>query len=181
MEEISMAGNPNAIDTNYGDYSKGRNQMMDLWQNSLDRQLEKYYAAMDASPEGDHPETDLEQALRRKSLECETCKNRKYMDGSNDSAVSFQTPTKLGETGVEAAVRSHEREHVIRNNAKAKLEGGKVTQSSVAITHAYCPECGRRYVSGGETTTTTVTPAEKGKAPGNYGKFVAPGRLDVKG
>jgi hypothetical protein len=181
MEDTPMSGNPNAIDTNYGDYTKGRNQMMNLWQSSLDRQLEKYYEAMDASPEGEHPETDLEQALRRKTMECQTCKNRKYQDGSDDSAVSYQSPTKLGSGNVEAAVRSHEREHVIRNNAKAEQEGGKVTHSSVSITHAYCPECGRRYVSGGETFTRTVTPGENKKAQENYGQFIAPGRLDVKG
>ena len=41
------------------------------------------------------------------TYECQTCKNRKYQDGSNDPSVSFKTPTKLSPDKAAYAVRSH--------------------------------------------------------------------------
>ena len=35
----------------------------------------------------------------------------------------------------------------------AAMNNGKVLQASVSIRTAVCPECGRTYVSGGETCT----------------------------
>lgn len=87
--------------------------------------------------------------------ECETCKNRKYQDESNDPGVSFKTASKVSAGGAEAAVRGHEQEHVTRNQAKADREGKEVVYQSVIIKRAICPECGSSYVSGGETTTAT--------------------------
>ncbi len=87
--------------------------------------------------------------------ECETCKNRKYQDGSDDPGVSFKTASKVGPEGAEAAVRGHENEHVTRNQAKAEREGKEIVYQSVRIKRAICPECGRSYCSGGETTTVT--------------------------
>ena len=89
------------------------------------------------------------------TFECQTCKNRRYQDGSDDSGVSFQTPTKVDPNAAGAAVRSHEQEHVSRNQAKAKREGKEIVSQSVTIHTAICPECGRVYVSGGTTRTTT--------------------------
>lgn len=86
--------------------------------------------------------------------ECQTCKNRKYQDGSDDPGVSFKTASKI--TGsAEAAVRNHEYEHVYRNRAKADREGEEIVSQSVVIKHGICPECGKVYVEGGETTTVT--------------------------
>lgn len=87
--------------------------------------------------------------------ECETCKNRKYQDQSDDPGVSFKTASKVSAGGAEAAVRGHEQEHVTRNQAKADREGKEVVYQSVVIKHAICPECGDTYVAGGETTTVT--------------------------
>lgn len=87
--------------------------------------------------------------------ECETCKNRKYQDGSDDPGVSFKSPGKISKGGAEAAVRGHEYEHVNRNQAKADREGKEVVYQSVIIKHGICPECGDVYVTGGETTTVT--------------------------
>ena len=87
--------------------------------------------------------------------ECQTCKNRKYQDGSDDSGVSFQTPTKVSKQNAMQAVRGHEQEHVVRNQAKAQREGRKVVSQSVTIHMGICPECGEVYVSGGTTRTTT--------------------------
>ncbi len=87
--------------------------------------------------------------------ECETCKNRKYQDESDDPGVSFKNASKIAPGAVEAAVRGHEQEHVTRNQAKADREGREIVYQSVVIKHAICPECGKSYVSGGETTTVT--------------------------
>ena len=86
--------------------------------------------------------------------ECETCKNRKYQDGSDDPGVSFKTASKV--TGnAEAAVRTHENEHVTHNRAEAAREDKEIVYQSVRIKHGICPECGTSYVSGGETVTVT--------------------------
>lgn len=84
--------------------------------------------------------------------ECETCKNRKYVDGS-DEMVSFKSPAHVSPNAAGAAVRGHEQEHVNNAYSKAETKNGKVLQASVTIKTAICPECGRSYVSGGETRT----------------------------
>ncbi|MDE7281790.1 MAG: hypothetical protein K2N36_08645 [Ruminiclostridium sp.] len=85
---------------------------------------------------------------------CETCENRKYQDGSNDPGVSFKTASKVSGSA-EAAVRGHEYEHVNRNQAKAAREDKEIVYQSVTLSRAICPECGKSYVSGGETVTVT--------------------------
>lgn len=87
--------------------------------------------------------------------ECETCKNRKYQDESDDPGVSFKSASKIAPGAVGAAVRGHENEHVVRERAKAEREGREVVSQSVVIKTAICPECGKSYVAGGETTTVT--------------------------
>lgn len=87
--------------------------------------------------------------------ECQTCKNRKYQDGSNDPSVSFKTPTKISPDRAAAAVRNHEMEHVFHEQANAKREDREVVSQSVIYKTAICPECHRIYISGGETRTVT--------------------------
>lgn len=87
--------------------------------------------------------------------ECQTCRNRKYQDGSDDPGVSFKTAGKIDPANAEAVVRSHEYEHVNRNQAKAEREDREVVYQSVVIKHGICPECGDTYVTGGQTTTVT--------------------------
>lgn len=87
---------------------------------------------------------------------CETCERRKYQDGSNDAGVSFKTPTRIDPSQVASAVRGHEMEHVYREQAKAKREGRKVVNQTVTLHNAICPECGRVYISGGTTRTSTM-------------------------
>lgn len=96
------------------------------------------------------------QKVEEENGECETCANRKYQDGSNDPGVSFKTASKIS-GNAEAAVRSHENEHVTRNQAKADREGKEIVYQSVRIKHGICPECGASYVAGGETVTVTRT------------------------
>ena len=88
--------------------------------------------------------------------ECQTCKERKYQDGSDDPGVSFKTPTGVAPELAASAVRGHEQEHVTRERAKAEREGREVVSQSVVYHTGICPECGRVYVSGGETTTVTA-------------------------
>lgn len=89
---------------------------------------------------------------------CQTCEERKYQDGSDDSSVSYQTPTHIDADAAPAAVRGHEMEHVAHEQAKAQKEGRKVVSQTVTMHTDICPECGRVYVSGG--TTRTVTKAD---------------------
>ena len=120
-------------------------------------------------PEGAQPAAEAEEdgapavgvEGARKALEegeCQTCKERKYQDGSDDPGVSFKTPTSIDPDQAPSAVRGHEMEHVYREQAKAGREGRKVVSQSVTYHTAICPECGRAYVSGG--TTRTVTAAD---------------------
>ncbi len=88
--------------------------------------------------------------------ECQTCKNRKYQDGSDDPGVSFKSPTHIDPDMAGAAVRGHEMEHVVREQASARQEDRRVLSQSVTYHTAICPECGRVYVSGGTTRTTTA-------------------------
>ncbi len=90
-----------------------------------------------------------------KESSCETCENRKYQDGSDDPSVSFQTPTKLSPGQASSMVRSHEYEHVRNEKASAHREGREVIYQSVVIHGSICPDCGKPYVSGGETKTVT--------------------------
>ena len=95
------------------------------------------------------------KAAGRKSspAECQTCAERKYQDGSDESDVSLQSPTHISPTAAGAAVRAHEQEHVANAYEKQAKGEGQVLQASVRIKTAVCPECGRVYVAGGETTT----------------------------
>lgn len=87
--------------------------------------------------------------------ECRTCKNRKYQDGSDDPGVSFKSASHIDPDNASSVVRGHEMEHVYRNQAKAEREGREVVSQTVTLHTGICPECGRSYVSGGETRTVT--------------------------
>lgn len=102
----------------------------------------------------------VQEAL--KEGECETCEKRKYQDGSDDPGVSFKTPTNIKPEQAASAVRGHEMEHVVREQAKAGREGREVVSQSVTMHTEICPECGKAYVSGG--TTRTVTRADTDNA-----------------
>lgn len=88
--------------------------------------------------------------------ECQTCKERKYQDGSDDAGVSYKTPTRIAPEQAASAVRGHEMEHVVRERASAAREDRRVVSQSVTMHTAICPECGTVYVSGGTTRTTTA-------------------------
>lgn len=100
----------------------------------------------------------------QKALEegqCETCEKRKYQDGSDDSTVSFQSPTRIDPDMVASAVRGHEMEHVAHEQAKAQQEDRKVVSQTVTLHTDICPECGKAYISGGTTRTVTKANPEQ--------------------
>lgn len=84
--------------------------------------------------------------------ECETCKNRKYQDGSGEM-VSFKSAAHISPQASASRVMAHEQEHVANAYKKASTGNGKVISASVSLKTAVCPECGRSYVAGGETST----------------------------
>lgn len=124
-----------------------------------------------SAPERPSPTPGGVQALqedrmkKRLGLEpCETCAHRRYQDESGDGSVSFQSPTPIAPEAAASAVRAHEYEHVRNEQVYARQEGREVVSQSVRIFTAICPECGRVYVSGGETRTTTASSPPKAPA-----------------
>lgn len=108
-----------------------------------------------------NPGESKEVSPGRKSspAECETCKNRKYQDGSNEM-VSFKSAAHISPQASASKVRAHEQEHVSNAYTKAAKAGGKVLSASVTLKTAICPECGSSYVSGGTTATRIKYPNE---------------------
>jgi len=99
-------------------------------------------------------ENGLLEELKSQGV-CFTCENRRYVDQSDDSSVSFQTPTKISPNMAAAAVASHEQEHVRNEQARAHRKDRDIISQSVTLTYDTCPECGKQFVSGGTTRTTT--------------------------
>ena len=98
-------------------------------------------------------ESDVVSAGRKSSpAECETCKNRKYKDGS-DEMVSFKSAAHISTQASASRVRAHEQEHVSNAYKKAAMGNGQVVSASVSLQTAICPECGTTYTAGGTTTT----------------------------
>jgi hypothetical protein len=88
--------------------------------------------------------------------ECETCKNRKYQDGSDDPSVTFQSPTRISPGQAAGVIAAHEGEHVSREQMKADQENRKIISQTVRLKTGICPECGRVYIAGGSTRTVTA-------------------------
>lgn len=85
-------------------------------------------------------------------VECQTCKNRKYQDGS-DEMVSFKTPGNISPEESYAKVMSHEQEHVSNARAEGSKSNKELVSATVSLKTAICPECGRAYIAGGTTRT----------------------------
>jgi len=94
--------------------------------------------------------SDVEKPGRKSSpAECETCKNRKYQDGSNEM-VSFKSASHISPQASSSRVRAHEQEHVTNAYNKAAQNNGKVLS-------AQCP-CGPRYVPNAAPSTPPAAP-----------------------
>jgi len=115
----------------------------------------------------DTPDTNNQEVQAASALtppgECKTCESRRYVDRSNDSSVSYQTPTKLDPNTAGVKVAAHEQEHVNSEQSKARTGGREIVHQSVTLTYDCCPECGRNYVSGGTTRTSSVSKGNSGE------------------
>lgn len=85
--------------------------------------------------------------------ECQTCKERKYVDGSDEGNVSFKSPGHIAPEASAGVVMSHEKEHVANAKREGDKPGNELISASVSLKTAICPECGRSYVAGGTTRT----------------------------
>lgn len=85
--------------------------------------------------------------------ECQTCKERKYVDGSNEGNVSFKAPGHIAPESSASVVMSHEKEHVANAKREGNKPGNELVSATVSLKTAICPECGRSYVAGGTTRT----------------------------
>ena len=146
--------------------------------------VKAYSAGAALSPQNAQGAQSVEEAKSAREVmeegECQTCKERKYQDGSDDPGVSFKTAQHIAPEAAAATVRGHEMEHVVREQASAAREGRKVVSQSVTYHTAICPECGKAYVSGGTTRTTTAADNDafavakgKDKEKGGFSGFSA--------
>jgi len=118
------------------------------------------------SPDGDTAEIShrgLLEALEPQGT-CYTCENRRYVDKSDDASVSYQTPTKLSANMAGMAVAAHEQEHVRNEQANTQQDDREIISQSVTLHYDTCPECGKLYVSGGTTRTTSMEKSDSGNA-----------------
>lgn len=96
--------------------------------------------------------TEVQPGKKSSPAECETCKERKYQDGSDEN-VSFKAAAHISPEASASRVMAHEQEHVANAYSKASEKGGQVISCNVSLKTAVCPECGRSYVAGGTTST----------------------------
>lgn len=146
---LGFSSTPNPYSAS-GYYSVGKSNALDR----TDASFSQGDGTKKVNPDGKHGGSGKFQD-GFKTEECQTCKNRKYQDVSDDSSVSFQTPTKISKGAELSRVLGHEHEHVAHNRAEADREGREVVSQSVTIKTGICPECGKSYIAGGETRTTT--------------------------
>lgn len=112
-------------------------------------------------------ESEIRSKKRSGEMECQTCKSRRYVDGSDDEGVSFQTPQYVSPEQSASAVISHEREHYNRETSSAKMNNEEILSASISVSRKTCPECGKMYVSGGLTRVTKRVDTDK-KAESDY-------------
>ena len=85
--------------------------------------------------------------------ECQTCAERKYVDGSDEGNVSFKAPGHIAPEASAGVVMSHEKEHVANAKREGNKPGNELISATISLKTAICPECGRSYVAGGTTRT----------------------------
>lgn len=88
-----------------------------------------------------------------KKGECQTCKNRTYVDGSDEGNVSFKAPGHIAPEASAGTVMAHEQQHVSNAKRIGSKPENKLISATVSLKTAICPECGRSYVAGGTTRT----------------------------
>lgn len=100
----------------------------------------------------DKPENGRTEKAQAKG-ECQTCKERKYLDGSDEGNVSFKAPGHIAPEASAGVVMSHEKEHVANAKREGNQPGNQLISATISLKTAICPECGRSYVAGGTTRT----------------------------
>ncbi len=97
---------------------------------------------------------NVDSSNKIKEVECQTCKSREYVDGSDEN-VSYKTPGHISPESSYSKVRSHEQEHVSNAISKSNsTRGAQLVSASVTLKMGVCSECGKSYVAGGVTNTT---------------------------
>lgn len=137
------------------DIGKLMNQSVMIPNLSMRANIEDAKATKENDDKKIGDELNVNKGNALEAIQCKSCSERKYQDESDDSGVSFQTPTKIDPASVTSQVRGHEMEHVSREQTKADLEGKEVVSQSVTLHSGICEECGRIYVTGGTTRTVT--------------------------
>lgn len=150
-----MAGKHGAINPVTNDDSTAKTNMMDMWKQSVEQSRKKRTTATQVQDSSQEVKSDLEQRIRNGQAECPTCARRTYQDQSSDGGVSFQAPKHISASTAGVVVMNHESEHVAAGNAQSNPEAGVVKNSTVSLQYAKCPDCGKTYVVGGVTKTTT--------------------------
>lgn len=151
-----MAGRHSAVNPTTNDDSTAKTNMLDMWKDSIQRTQKERTAAVQTAKNENESRADLEQRVRNGQAQCQTCAQRAYQDQSNDGGVSFQAARHISASTAGIAVTSHEHEHVAAGDAESNAEeGGVVKSSTVGLEYGKCPECGRTYVKGGVTRTTS--------------------------
>lgn len=102
----------------------------------------------------DNQSLDTGSVEKASKSECQTCKGRKYVDGSDEGNVSFKAPGHISPGASASVVSAHEQEHVANAVREGNKEDNQLISASVSLKMSVCPECGRSYVSGGVTKTT---------------------------
>lgn len=164
-----------AIDPEKGKEEKRQSRIMDPAAEKKEKEEKERRGIKDPKTAEEEKKKKERMGIKDPTEECQTCKNRKYKDGS-DEMVSFKTPTKISPESAASAVRAHEQEHVSNAYAKAATKNGKVLSATVSIHTAICPECGRTYISGGTTHTqikyyNEENPYQKGLKSADRAKY----------
>ena len=139
-----MLGNIHGGLGGYDAYSAYNNHISDADKLSIQTKQDAVDAGLSKA--------EIRSMERSGKIECETCANRTYQDGSDEN-VSFKSAAHISPEAAASRVRAHEAEHVSNAYDKAEQKGGKVINASVSIKTSICPECGRTYVAGGLTHT----------------------------
>lgn len=128
-------------------FSNGQTERVGKTPEQLEKERDIALDRMNSDPAA-------EKIKKRLGIEkCETCENRKYVDGSNEANVSFKTPAHIDPSSAATVVMAHEREHVANAVAEGRKPNAELVSATVRLHTAICPECGRSYVSGGVTNT----------------------------
>ena len=103
--------------------------------NDMNRNLSVNVAGVDTQ---DISSARLKAMKRSGQVECETCANREYKDGSDEVNVSFKSAAHIDPSAAATKVMAHEQEHVSNANRKAASKDGEVLNATVTLKTAVC-------------------------------------------